>query len=549
MQTVSFDAAARAPNFLFIAIDDLKPLLGHLGEEPKSFLSEIYPDPEKRSEIRKVLSPNLDRLANEGVSFRRAYCPAPLCNPSRTAALTGIATHHNGIYGNAIHFRQSDKPFVRDAVTLPQNLRNQGYYTAGTGKIFHTGSVATDAAGNIVKDWPDTAHSWDVWINGSGDGTERGLTTLSPWSLDDRLFRFGVTSTPTRRMDDYQKADLIARVIETGRIETTDTKTKQDKVIELPADRPWFLACGIFRPHLPFIVPQEFLDLFKVDDIAIDRAFFDATVADTRDLAPGGLNFTERPTDDGEPGKGRFSDMLRQGKAREADGDLEAWREMIRHYLASVAFADRCIGRLLEAIDRSPARDDTVVVVWSDHGWDLGTKFRAGKVALWESTTESVIIVRDPRTPLAARGQPCYARVSLQDLYPTIAARAGVARPDYVAGMDLNPLLLDPMRAWDAVPITTQGARNHALRTAEHRYIRYADDPANAELYAAATDPREKTNVIADPSLANTRTALDSRLDQRLASGPFPYDTGDAGDEGAADDPAARRPRTEHSDH
>jgi arylsulfatase A-like enzyme len=544
LSAASAFAQAKAPNFLFIAIDDLKPILGHLSEEPNNFLSEIYPDPAKRAAIRQVISPNLDRLAAQGVGFRHAYCPAPLCNPSRTATMTGIATHHSGVTANAEQFRQSAKPFLRDAVTLPQNLRQQGYYTAGTGKIFHTGSVQTDTDGKIVKDWPDQAHSWDIWVNGAGDGADRGRNTASPWSLPDDLFRFGVTTTATKSMDDYVKADLIARVLEQGRATVTDTKMKQEKTIALPSDRPWFLACGIFRPHLPFIVPQEFLDLFKADDIAITRAYYQANVADTRDLAPGGLKFTEQPRDDGEPGKGRFSDMLRQGKAREKDGDLKAWREMIRHYLAAVAFADRCVGRLLEALDRSPHQANTVVVLWSDHGWDLGVKFRAGKVALWESTTNCVMIIRDPQTPAAVRGTPSYARVGLQDLYPTIAARAGAKKPAYVAGRDLTPLLQNPSLPWNEVPITTQGARNHALRDANFRYIRYADDPANAELYDQQADPREHTNRIADPALMSVREAMNGQLDQRIQAGPFPYDLGKVGGPSAdhEDAPARQRP-------
>ncbi len=515
------------PNFLFIAVDDLKPLLGNLSEEPNNFLSEIFPDPQKRAAIRKLLSPNMDRLASQGIGFRRAYCPAPLCNPSRTATLTGIATHHNGIYLNTEHFRQSDKQFVRDAITLPQNLRQQGYYTAGTGKIFHTSSILTTPDGKIIKDWPDTAYSWDVWINGEVDGADHGRQTVSPWSINDRLFHFGLTSTATSEMDDYKKADLIAQVLEKGSITATDTIVKQDKTIALPPEKPFFLACGIFRPHLPFVIPKEFLDRFNADDIQITREFYDATVADTKDLPPGARNFIERPRDDGEPGVGRFSDMLRQGRQRDPkDGDLKAWREMIRHYLACVSFADHCVGRLLDALDHSPYAQNTVVVLWSDHGWDLGTKFRANKVALWESTTNCVLIIRDPHTPSAVQGKPSYACVSLQDLYRTICIRAGITIPDYVAGRDINPLILNPETPWDEIPITTQGARNHALRSEDYRYIRYADERGNEELYDERADPREHINRQSDPTLESVRATMMRQLDQRLMAGPFPYAPG-----------------------
>lgn len=531
------------PNFLFIAVDDLKPVLGRLGEEPNNFLSELYPDPAKRAEIRRVLSPAMDALAAQGIDFRRTYCPAPLCNPSRTATLTGIATRQNGIYINADNFRQSDKPYVRDAITLPQNLRNHGYYVAGTGKIFHMSRVLTDASGRVLKDWPDSEHSWDVWINGEGDGADHGTFTLSPWSLNDRLFKFGTTSTAFKDMDDYRKADLIGRALEQGRVTVIDPTGNVRKTIALPRDRPFFLACGIFRPHLPFVVPKEFVDRFNPDDIQITRDYYNATVDDIRDLAPGGRRWTERPRDDGEPGVGRFSDMLRAGRKRDPkDGDLKAWRDMIRHYLAAVSFADACVNRVLTALDHSPFRDNTIVVLWSDHGWDLGTKFRAGKVALWESTTACVLTVRFPQPTDRQRGAVCRAFVSLQDLYPSLCALAHVPAPDYVAGRDLAPLFADPAAAWDEIPITTQGARSHALRDPGYRYIRYADDPKNAELYDEQADPREHINRIDDPALADARRRFDQLLENEISAGPFPYDVGRPGMDYDADAPGRRRP-------
>jgi arylsulfatase A-like enzyme len=470
-----------------------------------------------------VLSPNMDRLASEGVGFRRAYCPAPLCNPSRTTLLTGIVTRQNGTYTNAGHFRNSPKSFVREAVTLPQRLREAGYYTAGTGKIFHFSNAQRGPRDATMTDWPDIAHSWDQWINGEGDGMDHGSITLSPWSIVDPLFEFGSTTTATGSMDDYQKADLIGRVLETGEVSVMDGGAS--KTIKVGTKAPFFLACGIFRPHLPFIVPPEFVARFRLEDIQITREYYRETVADTKDLPAAGFDYTERPRDDGEPGVGRFSDMLRQGRKRDATtGDLTAWRDMIRHYLAAVAFADHCVGRLLAALDHSPYRDNTIVVLWSDHGWDLGTKFRAGKVALWESTTNCVLIIRDPRTPVASRGTPCYAYVSLQDLYPTLCARLGVSPPAYVAGRDISPLLRSPNEKWPAFALTTQGARSHAIRNAGYRYIRYEDDAQSAELYDERADPREHNNVFANPALAETRRQLNETLEAELKKGPFPYD-------------------------
>jgi arylsulfatase A-like enzyme len=327
-------------------------------------------------------------------------------------------------------------------------------------------------------------------------------------------------------MDDALKADLIALVLEQGRLTTTDTAVHREKTFSLPSDQPFFLACGIFRPHLPWIAPREFVNRFSADDIAIDREFFLRMVDDIRDLPPGGQKLAGTPEEGFTTASKRFRELLRQGAEREPDGDLRAWREMIRHYLACVAFADHCIGRLLNGLDSGPYRDNTVVVLWSDHGWDLGVKYRASKVALWESTTECVLIVQDPQTPAAFRGVPSFARVSLQDLYPTIAARAGLKQPATVAGHDFSPLLRDPQRPWDSFAITTHGPRNHALRGERYRYIRYVGDPDNAELYDGDEDPREHINLIADPALQDVRRKFDQRLETVISAGPFPYDTG-----------------------
>ena len=514
------------PNVLFIAIDDLKPILGSLSEEPGNFLASIYPDPKVRANIRKILSPNLDKLGTRGVQFRHAYCPAPLCNPSRTALLTGIRASQSAIYANKEFFRKSKLPHVADAITLPQNFRRQGYYTAGAGKIFHLPSAQTDDKGAIVNDWPDQAFSWDTWINAVG-GREKGQTKLSPWSLPEGLFVFGTKTAETEAMDDWIKADLIARALEQGSVSVTDSQLNQQKHITLPQDKPFFLACGIFRPHLPWVVPSEYLDLFKAEDIQITREFYKAVVADLKDLPAEGLAWTETPLDDGDPGRGRFSDMLRQGLAKQPkDGDLVAWREAIRHYLASVAFADRCAGRLLDALERSRYRDNTLVVLWSDHGWELGTKFRMGKDSLWEESANCVLFIRDPSTPASVQGTPCDQPVGLQDLYPTLSKRAGLVIPDYVDGTDISGFLQQPRMASTAKILTTRGARNHALRGSQYRYIRYNDDSNSAELYDQQKDPTDLTNLIKDESYQSVRQEYERDLANTLSSGPFPYDKG-----------------------
>jgi len=511
------------PNFLFIAVDDLKPIIGAYSEEPGNFLQTLYPDPAKRAAIRKVLTPNLDRLAGEGVSFRLASCPSALCNPCRSSVLTGIRNHLTGIHDNSENFRQSAKPFVREAITLPQNLKQNGYYTAGTGKIFHHAAAAYGADGQITSDWPDVQHSWNVWINGA-EGADPGRTILSPWSLPGGLFSFGANDGKTEAMDDYCKADLIARVLEKGAVTATDRKRQAAQTIDISGNQPFFLACGIFRPHLPWVAPQDVVDLFNPDDIQITREFYKAVADDLKDLPAGALKFTERPRDDGEPGNGRFSQLLRHGKTLDAqDGDLKAWREAVRHYLAAAAFADRCVGRLMQGLEKSAYKDNTVVVLWSDHGWMLGTKFRMHKAALWEEAANCVLIVKDPRQAGAQRGVACYRTVNLIDLYRTIDALAGAPTPSYVAGRDFSRLLAEPQAPWGSAALTTQGAGNHTVRTEQFRYMRYGEDPNDAELYDHGADPFEITNRINNVGLRPIRAQLNEFMDRILTEGPFPY--------------------------
>ncbi|MFC1764731.1 sulfatase-like hydrolase/transferase [Planctomycetota bacterium] len=513
-------AQPKKPNFLFIAIDDLKPILGHMSEEPGNFLQILYPHAEKRAAIRATLTPNIDRLAREGMCFYRTYCPEALCNPSRTALLTGIQPHRSGIHGNKEFFRQSKLDFVRNAVTLPQNLKQHGYYTAGLGKIFHTSSAQFNNAGEIAKDIPDQMNSWDVWINGL-EQPDKGPFTRSPWSLPSGLFSFGSESGKTEAMSDYVQADAIARVFESNSVSLRDTRTKTDKIIHLSPDQPFFLACGIFRPHLPWNAPQELLDLYDANDIHLTRPEYEAVLADIQDLAPGGQRFTTRLDEDGQPTSGRFLQMLKQGRHRNPNnGDMIAWRESVRHYLASITLADRCVGRLLEALDRSPYRDKTIVVLWSDHGWMLGTKHRMHKAALWDEAANCVMIFKDPRKKTDAKANNCRRPVNLMDMYRTIAALADVPVPSYVAGQDITPLLSNPRISWPLPSLTTQGNGNHALSTQRYRYLRYQEDPNNAELYDSEQDPFERTNRIDNPVLQDTRKRLDQRLNSQLIAAP-----------------------------
>lgn len=479
---------AKQPNFLFIAIDDLNDHLGCMAEEAGNDLQLIYPDPGMRAKIRERITPHLDRLAASGVPFMRSYTACTVCNPSRTALMTGVRPHRSGILDNKKIFRQV--PGMEDRVTLSQHLKNNGYYTAGIGKIYH---MPISRPG---KDIPDAKYSWNTWINhgvgASGDFVEED---------EPRLKWLGRLKQGLKECADWQNADFIGEVLEKGR---ATLKGKQS--IALPQDKPFFLACGIFRPHIPWYVPSDYYDRFPIAEMGVTSATIDGMLADMEDV----------------PDEGRRHSALHHGvlkgvfeqahKVKLAGGELRAYQRLIQGYLASVNFADECVGRLLDALDNSPYRDNTIVVLWSDHGWHTATKYTFDKLTLWEGSARVVTMIRDPRNGVV--NQPCYRTVSLMDLYPTIASLAGLDRPADIDGRDLSPLILDPTQPWEDCVITSYGDGHHTVRTADWRFIRYRE--GDTELYHMAQDPWEYINLAENVYFSLRKYDLERELNEEL---------------------------------
>jgi arylsulfatase A-like enzyme len=293
-----------------------------------------------------------------------------------------------------------------------------------------------------------------------------------------------------------------------GESTITDFRNRE-RNIELPADKPFFLAAGIFAPHLPWVVEQEYYDLFPQSEMAIDRALLNWIEGTLKDLPPSGQRWTQNTG---------FTRLLEFGlKVDGEGGDINAWRAKFQAYLATVAYADRCIGVLLEAIESNPRKDNTVVILWSDHGYHIGDHMREGKTTLWEAANLSNILVIDPRAPESA-GKRSQTPISLQDLYPTVAGMAGLGRPGHVHGNNIAPLLGDPSQSWDGAVLNTHGENNHAIRTERYRYIRYAN--GDQELYDMQADPFETTNMAADESHAALLAELNAELDNLLSREP-----------------------------
>jgi arylsulfatase A-like enzyme len=420
------------PNVLFIAIDDLNDWVGCLGGHPD------------------VKTPNLDRLASRGVLFTNAHCPAPLCNASRAALMTGIRPSTSGVYKNAQPWR--DSPVLRDAVTLPQQLMANGYRALGAGKIYH-------------GRFPDAA-SWDEYWPSQTRNRPR-----DPMPPDAARPLNGIPKT----------AHFDWGPIDAAKGDMSDWKVVDRTIEQLgrPHAKPFFLACGIFRPHLPWYVPQEYFDRYPLEAVTLPTVRRD----DLRDV-PALARRMAHPTGD-------HANVLEHGQ----------WRRAVQGYLASVSFADDCVGRLIDALDASVYADNTAVVLWSDHGWHLGEKLHWRKFALWEEATRNVLMCVAPG--VTEPGGRCDAPVNLLDIYPTLTDLCETPTPDAVEGDSLVPLLRDPAAPWDRPTLTTYGRSNHSVRSRRWRYTRYSDGAE--ELYDHDADPMEWDNLAAANALASVR--------------------------------------------
>ena len=429
------------PNVLFIGVDDLRDWVGHLSGHPNA------------------KTPNIDRLAKRGVSFTRAYCSAPLCNPSRISLLTGVAPSKSGVYGNGEKLRQK----LPDAVTLMQHFRASGYSVRGAGKIFH-GTSAYDM------------DSWDIFFKSSGSKKHRIKRDSSlpksawvPW---------GALACSDDEMLDGINAKWII----------TELKKPQEK--------PFFLAYGLTKPHLTWSVPQKYFDLHPLDGIKLPPT----KKGDLDDIPAFGKKLAREVYD--PSGERDF--------AVKPDGDHanvisnKQWGKAVQAYLATISFADAQIGRVLDALDRSGHADNTIVVLWGDHGWHLGEKDHWRKHALWDVSTRTPLIFSAPRG--VAEDKLCQRPVSLIDIYPTLIDLCGLPKRRGLDGQSLKSLLENPERKWDRPVVITYGLNNHAVQTERWRYIRYRD--GGQELYDHERDPNEWTNLASIPKYSPQKTKL-----------------------------------------
>jgi choline-sulfatase len=454
--TAANEGPAQQPNVLFLAVDDMKDWVNCLGGYEGT-----------------VHTPNIDRLARRGMLFTNAHCPSPKCAPSRAAIMTGLRPSTTGLYDNG-HWWLPNRPQV---VTIPVHFRRHGYRVMGAGKIFHH-----TAGNNPPKQWDDffrLSFRNDPWF--------RSVTLNYPWSKsgpNPEGFPFsgvpglghendwGALHIPEADYDDVLSADYAVNCLQT------------------PQHKPFFLACGLFRPHLPWYVPKKYFDLYALDDIVLPKQRKD----DLNDLPAEGLKFAQA----------RRQDL-------ERIRDAHKYRQAVRAYLASISFADAQLGRVLDALDASAYAKNTVIVLWSDHGWHLGEKGHWHKSTLWEEATRVPFMIAAPGL---APGR-CTRAVSLIDLYPTLNDLCGLSQIESHDGVSLVPLLRDSTREWQRPAVIEYKRGNAAVRSERYRYIRYRN--GGEELYDLKQDPHEWDNLASDASYAQIKRELAKSLPQTWA--------------------------------
>ena len=445
--------SAARPNVLFIAIDDLNDWVGCMGGHPQS------------------RTPNLDRLAASGVLFTNAHCPAPACNPSRSAIFTGISPHRSGLYRNGQKMRQ----VLPAAELLPRTFSLAGYWSAGSGKMLH---------------YFIDAHSWDEYF--PEKKTENPFPrTLYPEQRPVSLPRGGPWQ--------YIETDW-------GPLDASDEEYGGDylvsewigKQLRRKHDKPFFLACGIYRPHEPWFVPKKYFDAFPLEEIRLPPGYREDDLDDL-------------PAEGKRMGPNRYFAHIRGQKQ---------WRRAVQGYLASIYFADTMLGRVLEALEQGPNARDTVVVLWSDHGWHLGEKQHWQKFTAWRACSRVPLIVRvPPGTPGLSKGTSpgaCSQPVSLLSLAPTLLELAGLPPVDDHDGPSLIPLLLDPKADWPHTAVTHLDAPgSYGLSAAKWRYIHYTG--GGEELYEIETDPYEWRNLANEAAHLPTLKRLRALAPKKFA--------------------------------
>lgn len=470
--TRAADRLPQRPNVLFLASDDMRPQLG------------CYGDP-------VVQSPNIDRLAARGMVFQRAFCQQALCSPSRISLLSGRHPWTTKIYSIGPPLRST----MPDVVTLPQLFKNNGWFARSLGKVYHVGI-----------DDPD---SWSVpsWVSRKPRYGPEGTAEVQAAAAKLRAEGIGdpdkgpqkpFYAGPAFESPDCEDDELTDGDIAREAVQALGELAKKP-------EQPFFLAVGFVNPHVPWVAPKRYHDLYDPADIRIP---------DNRYPPRDAPSYAARSGDD-------FYWYGNVPKDRNITNQFGT--RCLHGYLAAISYVDACVGRVLDELDRLGLRDETVVVFWSDHGYYMGEhNWWGGKHNNYEGATRAPLIVAAPG--MKAAGQTTDALVEFVDIYPTLAELAGLPVPDGLEGTSFAPLLNDRAKPWKGSAISEYpkgGHRGTAMRTDRYRYVEWRDKSgqlADRELYDHQTDPQENQNVAGKPENAELIERLAAEIEASRAA-------------------------------
>ncbi|GAF03328.1 sulfatase [Saccharicrinis fermentans] len=459
----------KQPNVLFISVDDLndwiKPLGGH----------------------SQAITPNLDKLFNHGVSFTNAHCSQAVCTASRNSVLSGLHPTTTGWYASTKAMRTNYTEVMKDHMMLPEYFKNNGYNTYAAGKVFHDGE--SDHPSQTDNYW--TEYSPHFWNNMEEHIKEAGFgyrgRMFYPFTKDGgQLVQLYGEDT----INNYYKSNnrfyslcggpLSEKEIPKGGMYDEQIASWTIDKISKKQDKPFFMAAGFLRPHVPYTAPQKYFDMYHIDSIKIP----DIPDDEMHDIPLMGKSIAF-----GRTPNGGWYDISRK---------KEILPELVHAYLACVTFVDDQIGKVLNALENSPNADNTIIVLWSDHGQHLGEKRHFRKQALWEESTRVPLFFKIP-TPKNKKAQS-HQVVSLLDIYPTLVDLCHLPKLPKLEGTSLVPLLENPQTIWDKPVLSTWYYKNHAIRSNNWRYIHYRN--GEEELYNHQNDPGEHINLASDPQYA-----------------------------------------------
>lgn len=452
----------KRPNILFIAVDDLRPSLGCYGD-------------------KVAISPHIDKLASQGTLFNRAYCQVAVCNPSRASLMTGLRPDTLGVWTLPIHFRES-KP---DAVTLPQWLRKSGYTAVSHGKIFHNPTPDPQSWSEPIRDLPQLPY---VYPDGTRELIRNEMRKLPPRDWRKNNLRGPGTASPdlpdNQLLDGAQTDMCIEDLRRLGK-----------------TDAPFFLAMGYIRPHLSFVAPKKYWDLYDPAKLPVLRG------EHTPQGAPKWAMHNNSELR-------HYVDLMKlPAPWDDNELDEETARRLLHGYYACVSYVDAQIGRLLNALDEEGLTENTIVVLWSDHGWKLGEYRGWGKMTNYEIDARVPLILSVPG--MKTRGSRSDSLVELLDIYPTLCELAGVEIPDFVEGKSLVPVLRDPKTQIHQATVNQYYRRSdgdelmgYSLRTADYRYVEWRNfgtgEMVQQELYDHRGDAPSHLGHPEKKSIAET---------------------------------------------